>query len=411
MRLTHIFIILTLIGASCGAVLAHEESLPVPAILPDSPFYFIKVVIRGIGSFFAFGDEAKLRNDLAIAEEKLLEAHALFGKGKVDLAERALEKYQKLTQKAEERLAKVKSEEKDGAKEIEKEIQASIAKHLDILEEVLEKAPEAARNGLENAIENSSKVLEKLEDEIEVEFVNLPKGGRQDQDFTVVWKVEADKEPVVTHTAVHYDYISHSGDFGEDIGPAQSGYPKLTSEFAKKESKVPGNFTAKITPEKAGVLYLRAHAIIDGNNYWSEEKQIKIAEAIRLEASELEQELKEFLKIEDQLKFGEEKPVEMPAAPKTPAKETFVIEGDDSGLYPAEIKIKKGSPAEITFKVRSQGTYFGGLDFRGDPYFNTGLIAPDGQKTVTFTADQTFEYRSYWPASNVLKATGRIIVQ
>ncbi len=142
--------------------MAHDEPLPVPALLPDSPFYFVKVILRGIGNLFTFSGEAKIKRELAIAEEKLLEAHALFNKGKADTALAAVAEYEDWTARAKMRLEKVKVAKEDKSDPVLKTAEAAIAKHISILEEVLEKAPEAARQGLENAIENSGKVLEKF---------------------------------------------------------------------------------------------------------------------------------------------------------------------------------------------------------------------------------------------------------
>jgi hypothetical protein len=85
------------------------------------------------------------------------------------------------------------------------------------------------------------------------------------------------------------------------------------------------------------------------------------------------------------------------------------LESDDYGFYPAAITASKGQVVKITFKVRAATTYYGGQDIRSS-VFNTGVIAPGGEKTVEFTADQTFEFKSYWPASGVLKATGTVNV-
>ncbi len=89
--------------------------------------------------------------------------------------------------------------------------------------------------------------------------------------------------------------------------------------------------------------------------------------------------------------------------------EAFNIEADDLGLYPGEIIVNHGNKVKITFKVRTDKVYYGGLDFRSD-VFNTGKVLPGETKTVEFTADKSFEYKSYWPASERLKATGKVNV-
>jgi len=87
----------------------------------------------------------------------------------------------------------------------------------------------------------------------------------------------------------------------------------------------------------------------------------------------------------------------------------FTIEGDDLGLYPETITVNKNDKVKITFKVRNENVYYGGLDFRSE-FFDTGKVLPGSIKTVEFTAQETFSYKSYWPSSNKLKATGTINV-
>lgn len=88
----------------------------------------------------------------------------------------------------------------------------------------------------------------------------------------------------------------------------------------------------------------------------------------------------------------------------------FTIKADDTTLSPSEIRVAKGAKVKITFEVSETNVYFGGLDFRSSK-FTTPKVAPGGSTTVEFTADESFEFTSYWPASNVRKATGRVIVE
>lgn len=105
-------------------------------------------------------------------------------------------------------------------------------------------------------------------------------------------------------------------------------------------------------------------------------------------------------------------PPEPAAAPPPPAapQEEFTIEADDNGFYPEDISVGPNQQVRITFKVREQNVYFGGLDIRS-AVFNTGAIKPGESKTVEFTSTQSFGFTSYWPSSNVEKADGRVIVR
>lgn len=94
-----------------------------------------------------------------------------------------------------------------------------------------------------------------------------------------------------------------------------------------------------------------------------------------------------------------------------PTLSEFKLEADDRGFYPSGlITAAKGSKVKITFVVRAENVYFGGLDFRS-PKFKTGTVKPGGTASVEFLADESFEFQSYWPLSNTLKATGKVVIQ
>lgn len=103
-----------------------------------------------------------------------------------------------------------------------------------------------------------------------------------------------------------------------------------------------------------------------------------------------------------------------PIAPTTnvsTAVREFKIEADDSGFYPEpSIRVKKGSKVKLTFFVRSTNVYFGGLEMKSN-VFKTGTIKPGGSASVEFTANESFEFTSWWPLSNVKKQTGKVIVE
>ncbi len=108
-----------------------------------------------------------------------------------------------------------------------------------------------------------------------IEMTSLPTKVIVGTDLTVIWRVFGDGLRA-THTAVHYGYQSKPGTFGLDVGPTAAGYTSLTSEFASGDYALPMDFTAAFKPNNAGALYLRAHAIIGGKNYWTDEKIVTV---------------------------------------------------------------------------------------------------------------------------------------
>lgn len=88
------------------------------------------------------------------------------------------------------------------------------------------------------------------------------------------------------------------------------------------------------------------------------------------------------------------------------------VEADDAGLYPATVAVRRGERVQLTFKVRTLGVAVGGLTFRS-ALFSDVSVSPGGMVTVTFTPQQagTFELKSYWAGTIVLRTTGQIIVE
>ena len=112
------------------------------------------------------------------------------------------------------------------------------------------------------------------------------------------------------------------------------------------------------------------------------------------------------------------KPIEIKSIEETmkkieePAVREFILDADDKGFYPSsKITVNEGDKVKLTFNVMDQNVYFGGLDFRApDAWGDTGKINPGQSTIVEFVATESFNFKSYWPASNRLKATGEVVV-
>jgi predicted nucleic acid-binding Zn ribbon protein len=105
-----------------------------------------------------------------------------------------------------------------------------------------------------------------------VEVLKSPSAVVAGRPFEISWRVNSPIETSINHTAIHY-------------GP-ESKYPPLNLESYLYISEilsgsVPNDFSTKITINNVGdysdgVIYFRAHVIIEGISYWSEEKTIAI---------------------------------------------------------------------------------------------------------------------------------------
>ena len=112
--------------------------------------------------------------------------------------------------------------------------------------------------------------------DVKVSFADIPATVKPNSKFAVKWKVDSNQQKNVTHTAVHYGNKSVSGDLSTDVAPDKSGYDSLTPEYASGINKIPNEFSTAVVFENKGTVYARAHVIVDGKNYWSDEKSVKV---------------------------------------------------------------------------------------------------------------------------------------
>ena len=141
-------------------VLAQETEFPDPGLTPDSPFYFLETIIEEIGTFFTFGDLKKAERYATLAAERLVEAKAVVEKGKPELVEKTLERYEMQLQNSIARAEKAQAKGKNTEK-VMAMVGKATSKHLEVLAEVYEKVPEEAKPAVENAMEASLKGHEK----------------------------------------------------------------------------------------------------------------------------------------------------------------------------------------------------------------------------------------------------------
>lgn len=100
-----------------------------------------------------------------------------------------------------------------------------------------------------------------------VEVLSAPAAAAAGKSFEVSWRVNSPVQKNIPHTAIHYGPDSKS----EPL--TLTSYPSLTPV---QNGTIPADFSTNITISRTGIIYFRAHAIIDGTNYWSDEKMIAV---------------------------------------------------------------------------------------------------------------------------------------
>jgi len=144
--------LLTLFLFAGAAQAQTTNELPEPGMLPDSPFYFLKSWSEGIGTFFTFGDVAKAERFLNLSEKRLAEANALVAKGKPEVAEKAVVRYQEQLNRALTKAEEAKAKGLDTDEVLAKVSEATL-KHQAVLADVYEKVPEQAKSAIQRAMQ------------------------------------------------------------------------------------------------------------------------------------------------------------------------------------------------------------------------------------------------------------------
>jgi hypothetical protein len=109
---------------------------------------------------------------------------------------------------------------------------------------------------------------------ITLSFAKMPDFVSRGEEITVEWHVNSDKYKDIFYTAIYYDYESHPAKLG-NVPPSSTGYKYITTDFVAGKYKIPSSFSTEFQVDEVPV-YIRAHAIVDGKNYWTPEKKLDL---------------------------------------------------------------------------------------------------------------------------------------
>ena len=126
--------------------------------------------------------------------------------------------------------------------------------------------------------------LEVKQLEYKVMLIDAPTQGVMDQVLTFTWDVTG-VPTTINHTSVHFGTESTPGDLGKNVAPDATKYDDLIKYFANQSNPIPFRFIGNHTFDEAGTYYFRAHAIINGEHFWTEEKTLEVAKAVTKKAT------------------------------------------------------------------------------------------------------------------------------
>ena len=207
--------------------------------------------------------------------------------------------------------------------------------------------------------------------ETNVKITSVPSSVEVRQPISISWAVSSPEKKIIGHTAVHYDVESHIGNFSLETSPAASGYPNLIPDYANKQSEIPNTFSAQIMTDISGTIYLRAHAVIDGKHYWSDQKSITIT---------------------SQASNGSSQSQSGSAGTEPPSIQTkeFTVRGRSFEFDPSSITVSKGDSVKIIF-ISDESAHNLCVEGHGC----TNVVSTGGSDTLEFVASSSGNLKFY----------------
>lgn len=111
-----------------------------------------------------------------------------------------------------------------------------------------------------------------------ISFISTPTRVLTGENLTVRWRITLPYPPSSFTTRLYYDTVSHPSEYKTTVTPAHAGYAFSAPNWGYDLEQT-GSYEVALVPRDAGILYLRAHAEIDGKHYWSDERGVVVKKA------------------------------------------------------------------------------------------------------------------------------------
>lgn len=108
-----------------------------------------------------------------------------------------------------------------------------------------------------------------------IKLIDGPKEIGAGDVATFTWRLDGPPTKI-NHTSVHFGTTSNPGVLDKKTAPADTSYEDLVKDFASGTFDVPLLYVGNAKIATAGAYFYRAHAIINGEHYWTDEQQLTV---------------------------------------------------------------------------------------------------------------------------------------
>lgn len=112
--------------------------------------------------------------------------------------------------------------------------------------------------------------------EYKVAFVDAPLSILEGTQATFTWTIDGPSK-TIHKSAVYFGLSGTPGDLSKDTAPSETPYSETVKDFISGDYEIPIRFVGNATVVKPGKYYARVYALIDGKNYWSQERVFNVA--------------------------------------------------------------------------------------------------------------------------------------
>lgn len=109
-----------------------------------------------------------------------------------------------------------------------------------------------------------------------VSFISVPSDMLEGDRAAYTWTVNG-PEKTIHKTTVYYGTESTPGVLTTAANPQDTRYTQALPDFMQGDYRVPLRFIAGIPIATSGRVYFRGYALIDGKNYWTDERSFAVA--------------------------------------------------------------------------------------------------------------------------------------